>query len=233
VVFVSAKTRSEIEAIRRELINDCPFVSENGGGLYLPVADFDQPEGFVKSGDCWCLCSSKQIDDIRKGLERAAKAANVEVKGFNQMSLKEISDLTGLDTRQAELAKVREFDEPFIIVEETEEKLHVLRNEIEKAGYRYNSGGYLHHITGDFDKGETVSVLINIYRQINPSVKFIGLGDAYNDMPMLKLVDHPFLVRRPDSSINIRAIFNGLTITDGIGPAGFVEAVESVLKRFC
>ncbi|MCP4583765.1 MAG: HAD-IIB family hydrolase [candidate division Zixibacteria bacterium] len=229
VIFVTAKTRAEIEPIRHELNNDSPFISENGGGLYLPVDGFKRPENFEKSGDYWCRLSKILIGDIRPALDHAAEKAEVKVQGFGRMTTAEIADLTGLDIDRAKLAGAREFDEPFVIIDETEEKLEAIRNEIIRAGYRYDSGGYLHHIMGDFNKGETVNVLITIYKRIKPTMKFIGLGDAYNDLPMLKLVDYPFLVRRPDGTADSRVDFEGLTITDGIGPLGFVEAVESAL----
>ena len=230
VVFVSAKTRSEIEPIRRQLNNESPFVCENGGGLYLPVSGSACPEGFTKSEDYWIWQSGGSIVDIREVLAQAAQAAGIEIKSFDQMTAVEIADLTGLDLEQAELAKAREFDEPFIIIDESPDKLQNLIDEIIRRGYRYNSGGYLHHITGNFDKGQTLKKLKNIYLGINPETKFVGLGDAYNDLPMLEIVDYPFLVRRPDGSIDTRVSFQSLTITDGIGPQGFAEAVESVMK---
>ncbi len=47
VVFVSSKTRAEIEVIRRDLNPDDPFISENGGGIYLPQEMWRKPHAYL------------------------------------------------------------------------------------------------------------------------------------------------------------------------------------------
>ena len=79
---------------------------------------------------------------------------------------------------------------------------------------------------GDFDKGETVRRLKDIYLEPGPDIRFIGVGDAFNDLPMLRLVDYPFLVRNVAGDYERAIDIPNLTITEGIGPEGFREAVE-------
>ncbi len=232
VVFVSAKSRAEIEPIRKELANNSPFIIENGGALYLPVADYAKPEGFEGKGSYWRWCSGESIENLRRALNESAARAGVKVESFDQMSAGKVAELTGLSLKQAKLAKMREYDEPFIVIDQTPEKLKALVDEINKCGYRYSTGGYLHHIMGDFDKGRMVELLKKIYLERNPDIKFAGLGDAGNDLPMLKLVDYPFLVRKPDNSFDSNLVFDGLTVTQGIGPAGFAEAIDHLIEKF-
>ena len=231
VVFVSAKTKAEIELFRIELNNRSPFVSENGGGLYIPVVDFPNLQNFHRDSPYWYWCAKESIDELREGLKKAAQKSNVEVKSFSQMTIENVSRLTGLNLRQAKLAKMRNHDEPFIIIDEDTAKLSSLKNEIGKQGYSYTSGGYLHHITGDFDKGKAVKLLMDVYRKLNPDIKFAGIGDGPNDRPLLEIADYPFLVRKPDNSCDSEVVFDGLTVTKGIGPYGFAEAVESLIKQ--
>ena len=40
LIICSSKTRSEIEYYREKLSNNHPFVSENGGGIFLPEGYF-------------------------------------------------------------------------------------------------------------------------------------------------------------------------------------------------
>lgn len=232
VVFVSGKSRAEIEPIRKELNNDLPFICENGGGLYIPIENFPDLKGFAKNGKYWCWRSDQTIDTLRKILYESSAKTGVEVKSFYQMTASEVARLTGLSKKQSELAKLREFDEPFILIDPTMDKLDALKKVIIKRGCRYTSGGYLHHITGAFDKGQTLSLLKNAYYDKHPQTQFAGIGDAYNDLPMLRLVDYPFLVRQPDGGYESGIVFEGLTITRGIGPLGFVEAIEHLIKQF-
>lgn len=230
VVFVSAKTRVEIEFIRFELDNESPFISENGGGLFLPINQFDKPGGFTRFGNYWCLQSAETIQALNEALERAAKVTGIKVKTFSKMLPAEIASLTGLDIIRAKLARQREYDEPFQILDETPEKLQSLKTEIVKRRLRYTWGGSFHHIMGNFNKGETISRLKRIYLQKNPDIRFIGIGDSLNDFPMLQIVDHPFLVRKPDCDYERDINIARLKVTDGIGPEGFAEAVESLIK---
>lgn len=232
VVFVSAKSKAEIESIRKELHNESPFISENGGGLYVPVEQFPDLKGFSRDDKYWCWRADMSITEMRKALFSIADETGVKVKSFSLMSDEEVAKCTGLDLRQAKLAKQRDFDEPFILNNPPPNLLVVLRNEINKRGYKYTTGGKLHHITGDFDKGHTVAMLKNIYYQVNPKMKFAAVGDAYNDLAMFKQVDFSFLVRKTNNLYASEIVFDGLTITDGIGPSGFAEAVDSLIERF-
>lgn len=231
VVFVSAKSKAEIEPIRETLGNDYPFISENGGGLYLPAERFRKPEGFLQAGSYWCRRSTKSIDELRRALLAAAKTVSVEIKCFFQMTDQEIADFTGLNLSQAKLARDREFDEPFILIDENPQALTKLIRAIIEAGYRYTTGGSLHHITGDFDKGQAVELLKKFFLDLNPETRFAGLGDAFNDLPMLKLVDFPFLVRQPDGDYDRTVKLDSLTITKGSGPTGFAEAVDGIIAE--
>lgn len=43
LILVSSKTRAEIERLRNTLDHPHPFVSENGGGVFIPKGYFDFP----------------------------------------------------------------------------------------------------------------------------------------------------------------------------------------------
>ncbi|RMG01121.1 MAG: mannosyl-3-phosphoglycerate phosphatase, partial [Nitrospirae bacterium] len=45
LVIVSSKTRAEIEVYREKLGNTHPFVSENGGGVFIPLGYFENTDG--------------------------------------------------------------------------------------------------------------------------------------------------------------------------------------------
>jgi mannosyl-3-phosphoglycerate phosphatase len=232
VVFVSGKSRAEMELVREELNNDAPFISENGGGLYIPAKNFQAPDGASKIGSYWCLCSNENIEDVRNVFFKLVNETGFEVKTFDQITALEVSKLTGLNLEHSRLAKIREYDEVFVIIDETPEKLAVLKEKIASHGYRYAHGGHFHHIMGNFDKGQMALQVKELYLRINPSTKFAAIGDANNDLPMLKIVEYPFLVRRPDDTYDESVVFENLNITAGIGPAGFAEAVDWLIKKF-
>ena len=40
LVLCSSKTRAELEVYRKRLANAHPFISENGGGIFIPIGYF-------------------------------------------------------------------------------------------------------------------------------------------------------------------------------------------------
>ncbi|MGB9907452.1 MAG: hypothetical protein ACPLRR_08720, partial [Candidatus Saccharicenans sp.] len=60
----------------------------------------------------------------------------------------------------------------------------------------------------------------------------IGLGDSANDWPMLREVDYPVLVARPDGSHSeLPPRLKNIYKTREPGPRGWAEAVEHLLSR--
>ena len=235
VVFVSSKTRAEMERLRAALGNTDPFVSENGGGLFLPVEAWPDPPGaghyeIEREGGLWRITLGAPYGRVARALEAAAGAAGARVRGLDTMTETEAADLTGLSPEETSLAVAREFDIPFLVLDETETLVDRLRTEIEARGLCYTRGGRFHHILGRSDKGKAVALLERFYREASPGARFAAVGDAANDGPMLRESDHPFLVRRPDGTFDQDAWFDGLTVTEGIGPEGFAETVSAMAE---
>lgn len=79
------------------------------------------------------------------------------------------------------------------------------------------------------DKGKAVDILLSLFRrEYGNNVIFFGIGDSLNDVPMLRHMDVPMLVQRPDGSwppVKIKNICN----LEGIGPNGWQNAVNKIM----
>ena len=58
-----------------------------------------------------------------------------------------------------------------------------------------------------------------------------ALGDSQNDLPMLKAVDYPILIRKPDGNDDDTVKLNNLIRTDEIGPLGWNNATLKLLEK--
>ncbi len=228
VVFVSSKTRAEIEEIRRDLNLDNPFISENGGGIYLPQETWEQPDGFHPQGKFWCLSLGKPYPEVVALLQQCARRCGVEVRGFSTLSTAQVAEWTGLSESEARRARQREYDEPFRIVPEDGTALACLREAMTRAGCTLTSGDRFHHALCGCDKGKAVKILIALYRRKQGERTVAGIGDAENDLPMLEAVDRPYRVRRKGDKITTGRWPEHIRITQGIGPEGFYEAVREL-----
>lgn len=233
LVFCSSKTSAEVEALRRELRNPHPFITENGGGVFVPQGYFGvrMPQGFPM-GRYRCLALARPYDRMINELERIAEQAGVEVVGFHQMNAHDVAANTGLPLGAAKLALQRDFDEPFFFVRadaRAEARFLTLARE---RGLELTRGGRFWHLFQGSDKGRAVRKLMELYlASAPPKLRFAALGDSANDLPMLAAVDHAFLLPRPDGSFDgeVLARLPKVTRASAPGPKGWNQAVLSLL----
>lgn len=225
VVLVSSKTRAEIEVWRERLGNRHPFISENGGGIFIPDGYFPGPvEGDLRGG-YRVITLGMPYGDVRRRFTELRTGTGAPVRGFGDMTPEQVRDLTGLPEREVTLAMQRDFDEPFLFEGKTDERF--LRA-IGDAGLRWTRGR-LFHIMGAHDKGRAVEILAGLYAQALGPVETVGIGDDLNDLPFLLTVDRPVLVRKPSGLHEPTVNVPGLLRTDGVGPRGWNEAVLQIL----
>ncbi|MEE9614174.1 MAG: HAD-IIB family hydrolase [Thermodesulfobacteriota bacterium] len=236
LVIASSKTRAEIEAVRARLGTGGPFISENGGGVYIPQGCFPFPVEGSETGGYTVIVLGTPYGEVRKAFEEIRVGLGVDIRGFGDMTAGEVSEVTGLAPEDAAFALEREFDEPFLFKGDggdggDGERLRGVLDEIERRGFRWTRGRLL-HMLGPHDKGRAVRILKRHYTGLYGKVVAIGLGDGWNDMEMLREVERPVLVRREDGTHEEppREI-PGLLRADGVGPAGWNSAVIDILEE--
>jgi mannosyl-3-phosphoglycerate phosphatase len=232
LVLSSSKTRTEIEYYREKLDNHHPFISENGGGIFMPKNYFvlrnehNKLNIFTKEYyDVIAL--GAPYNELRKAL-RELQSEGFQVKGFGDMSTEEVAATTGLSMHEAAMARERNFDEPFI-VQGNDPDIGKLLAGIESKGLRYTEGKML-HIMGNSDKGCAVSILCDLYRKKYGEIVTVALGDSPNDIPMLEAVDYPVIVQKPDRKHDPRIDLPKLIRAEGTGPTGWNKAVSGLIS---
>lgn len=227
LVVCSSKTRAEIELYRRKLGNTHPFVSENGGGIYIPTGYFagDHPE-WEDAGECKLIRLGARYSDLRVAVKKL-RADGFAINGFGDMAAGEISRATGLSLVEAELAKSRDFDETFFF---DGRDIGPLREAISALGFNHTMGRY-HHILGSSDKGKSVSILSSLYRIKFGAITTVGIGDSPNDIPMLSSVDIPIAVQQPDGKYHPEIAAPDIRYAGAVGPCGWNKAVLDIIEK--
>jgi len=233
VVLVSSKTRAEMEVLWKALELRWPFISENGGGIAFPhdCVLKPPPEAVPEGrGHVWRL--GVQYDNVIVAFrEIREELGRPDLKGFSDMGVEEIALLTGLPEEDAKRAAQREYDEPFVAGEPQGIDMKVLAAAAHKRGLRVTAGGRFFHLFGACDKGEAVFRLSNRLRLERPNLFSVGLGDGPNDIPMLKRVDVPVLVRSSRPFKDSASAVPGIRITEEPGPAGWNRAILDLLEK--
>lgn len=193
LVFVTSKTRSEVEHLQTEIGLREPFVVENGGGIFFPSAydHLDLPGSVPADGYRLVRlgCSYEEVREFVDGLPDS-----LSITGFGDMSMEEVQAATGLPMDQAFMARSRDFTEPFLPADAS--RVPQLEARADAAGLKVVQGGRFFHLVGaGQDKGRAVRVTTEIFRNHwDEPVTTVGLGDSMNDLPMLETVDIPILI---------------------------------------
>lgn len=227
LVLTSSKTRAEMAPLWWELGLNAPIISENGGGVFIPVGHgLTMLADWRDAGSDWLgLALGLDIAEVRRRL--ASFAGRFGARGFGEMTDAEVARLTGLSPEAAARARQREFNEP-VLLPDAEAQGAEFAAAAAAAGLTATQGGRFWHVLSGANKGRAVDLVASFYRRVDPNLITAGVGDALNDLPMLKAVDRPFLVARPDGS-HAPLDLPGLTKADEPGPAGFNRAVLGLL----
>lgn len=214
LIYVSSKTRAEIEKIRKKTNNNHPFISENGGGIYIPIGYFSKSPKLKKykpnkENNYNIITLGKSHEKIIEVLNKIKR--KIPLTSFYEMTPSELAKDSDLTINQAKLAKKREYDEPFNLTDKHDEK-KIIRL-IKKHKLHFTKGGRHYHILGNNDKGKAVKILIELLKKKYGSIETIAFGDAKNDKPMLEVVDKGFLIKKGPKEFN-QTIIKTLSLDD-------------------
>jgi mannosyl-3-phosphoglycerate phosphatase len=234
VIFCTSKTRAEVEVLRRKLGIRHPFITENGGGLFIPRGYFKRPaKGASPAGSYDCLALARGYTNVAAALAEAASEAGITVTGFHDMSAREVACLTGLAPRDAQRAKRRDFDVPFITGAVSTLRRKRFISLAQRRGLTLVRGSRFWHAHRGSDKGRAVRLLLAMFRKDGQAgVRSVGLGDASNDLPMLAEVNIAVLLPGPGGNFD-RAILRKIpNVLRGRapGPRGWNLAILKILQ---
>ena len=214
LILSSSKTYDEMIVIRKELNNHDPFIYENGSGIYF--------EGNKVS----LGISHSEISNLLQDLKKRFSFIS-----FYELGPEGIQKETGLDIYASERAYRREFTEPLIWKDSTQ-NLIIFKQLLQQNNLTAAQGGRFLTISSPKNKGDALLWVKKRYESIaKVKITTIGLGDSENDINMLNCADNAIIVRHPKKlppNINGHA---SLIITDAIGPKGWNEAIINILDE--
>jgi mannosyl-3-phosphoglycerate phosphatase len=220
VIINSSKTAGEIEAVQQLLGFKSAFVCENGAAMHMP--DTDQPQEFGEKRDDWL----EAVHSLR-GQEKYL------FSGFSDWSPREISELTGLNSDQAALSKIRQYSEP-ILWRDSVGARQRFEKQLKDLGLRLLEGGRFLSIQGPYDKSNAMNWMIDQQSKTagKGPVLTVALGDSPNDEAMLNRANIAVIIKSAKSA---RITISGptkLIRTKRPGPAGWQDAITEFLSLY-
>ena len=228
LIFTTSKTRPEVELLQKEIGIKEPFIVENGAAIFFPEGYRKFKLEFPKIDNYRVIKLGEEYDYIRKFIKKFSKKFGI--KGFGDMTIEEIGNLTGLSPEKVKYAKMREFTEPFIIQEE--KFLPELKKLADRYGLKITRGGRFFHLIGkNQDKGKAVEITSNIFRKNFRNIITVGIGDSINDLPMLETVDIPILIPKINNEYE-KVQLTGLIKASFPGSKGWNQVVGRLINGF-
>src|SRR5258707_2501528 len=134
MVWVTGRSRAQMDEPIRKLGHRHPFIGEDGCGVYLPEGYFHlRAESSIRMGRFTCIPIAKAQPAAAQALEELSEESGVAVVTLKALSPRELSQNLGLPAREAEAARQRDFDEPFFFAGASESDVARFR---ELAGVR-------------------------------------------------------------------------------------------------
>lgn len=227
----TSKTFAEIEAFRREAKLQTPFIFENGAAIAIPKDFFPwQPPETVEKDDMWIKSFTQERAHWLSLIQQHGQHFFGMFRGFSQMDVAEVVNLTGLTPKDAQLAMQRHYGEPVHWSGDEYAKREFLHS-MQAAGATVLTGGRFTHICGETDKGKALQWLTQVFSQECEEQQFtsIALGDSQNDSAMLEAADIAIQIKSLQHPFPIIKKSKHLYQSTLCGPEGWSECLEKIV----
>jgi len=233
LIFCTSKTESEIEIYIKEVKIKHPFIVENGGAIFIPKNYFDFKFSYNKINNNYFIIElGTPYRVLKKLVDKIKKQIKSEIIDFSRMDVKLIAKETGLRLNEAKLAKKRKYSFQYKI---RNGNIREVIREIKKYKLNYTinytKGKKYHYIMGKNDKAKAVEILAGFYKRKYKNIFTVGLGNSFNDLSMLKVVDKAFLIKNKDDYDKDLKRIKNIEKINGIASKGWNKAIMRLLKN--
>ena len=222
--------------MRRKLQHGHPFLTESGGGLFIPDGYFNlRLEDATRVGRYFCVPFARAYSEAAAAAREIAAEAGASVVGFSQMSAREIARNSGLSAQEAESCRQREFSEIFFFAGETERATRRFSEIARQKEWEAVTGEPFRELRAPIKRNGEVAVqyLMSLYRKaLHARQRSVGIGSQAEDLYVLSGTDAAVILPRRagefDNSLLARlprAIRGERT-----GPMGWSQAIMEALE---
>lgn len=243
VVLNTSKTLDEAMALQNQLSLQAPMIVENGSALFWGNCSTDnhnvQHDGqiTINSSVMKYKLFGTPRNIILEFIAEVRTNYGWHFEGFNDWSISEISQHTGLSLNDAERANSKRFSEPFVW-HDSDQSFDQMVKLAGRQGMHVLRGGRFYHLQGMTDKALPLNWLMQHPEILwaatelkrKPDCTLIALGDNHNDIAMLNAADIAICVRSPVAEYPVLSTPKTVVQTKGYGPTGWAEAVLSILN---
>ena len=201
VVLCSSKTRAELEFIQQTLGIADPFICEHGAASFIPDQYFDaEIPGARDLSGYQAVEFGRTYADVVEVLRRTAQRLRIKILGFNEMSTEDVARECRLPLLQARLAKLREYEERFRVLDPGPAAGHRLGKALSGSHLRCVAADPFAYVGAPVEHRLGVNMLNGLYRRARGSVLTIGITDRSGEDGLETLVDQVITIPQEDTT---------------------------------
>jgi predicted mannosyl-3-phosphoglycerate phosphatase (HAD superfamily) len=141
-IWLTGRTRAQLDEPRRRLGHNDPFIGESGCGVYLPEDYFHLKSGnTIRLGRFTCIPVAKPQPAAAEALEELSADLGIAAVSLRSLSPRELVQNTGLPASEAEQIRMRDFDELFFFAGATETDIAKFAAEAKTRGFTLQNLG--------------------------------------------------------------------------------------------
>ena len=194
-VWLTSKTRLQIDEPRRKLGMRDPFIAEDGCGVYLPEDYFHlrpqatrrggtqggkvQEATTVRLGRFTCLPIATPQPAAAQALETLAGETGVSAVPLASLPPRQLAGNIGLRPREAELARQRDFDELFFFAGASAAQIDAFQTAAQNQGAQLREQGALWSLAVGASVAKCIRELAKLYdRALHAHARIVGAAYA-------------------------------------------------------
>jgi mannosyl-3-phosphoglycerate phosphatase len=179
VVLSSSMTRAELETVQQEFAISQPFICESGAAILIPHGyfSFDVSRDRDLTG-YHVIEFGRPHAEVASVLHHTSTRLGIPVIGYSDLSIEQVARECGQSLSQARLAKLREYDEPFRLVDPAPDAHDRLWRALRAARLACTHQDVYEHVGAAVDQNTSASVLLSLYRRAFGAVVTLSVSRA-------------------------------------------------------
>lgn len=182
-IWLTDRTRAQLDEPRRRLGQNDPYIGESGCGVYLPEDYFHLKAGnTIRLGRFTCIPVAKPQPAAAEALDELSSDLGISTVSLRSLSLRELSQNTGLPSGEAEQIRMRDFDELFFFAGASDADIARFSEESKLRGLTLQSLGAFWSLSCGADLAKCIRELGSLYdRALRAHALRVGIAVTPDD----------------------------------------------------
>ncbi|HEY2460096.1 MAG TPA: hypothetical protein VGI16_04785 [Candidatus Acidoferrum sp.] len=196
VVWVTDRTRLQIDDPRRKFGHNHPFITEGGGGVCLPEGYFHlRPEKTLRLGRFTSIPIAEPQPAAAEALEALSEETKISAVPLRSLSPRELAQNSGLPEREAELLRQRDFDELFFFAGASDQDIDRFVAAGREKKYQLRRHGVLWSLAIGANLKQCIRELSKLYdRALRYHASILGIATSEDSEELLAATDRSLLL---------------------------------------